>query len=63
MPKTLSLDDVANEMRDWQNNPSSKASAQTVWDPNLGLFVQLAPGEKLSPGQVPLNTLALSRIT
>lgn len=58
MPKTLSLDDVANEMRDRQNNPSSKASAQTVWDPNLGTFVQLAPGEKLSPGQAPLNTLA-----
>lgn len=58
MPKPLSLDEVANEMRDRQNNPTSNASAQTVWDPDRGVFVQLAPGEKLGSNQTPLNTLA-----
>ena len=58
MPKPLSLDEVANEMRDRQNNPTSNASARTVWDPERAIFVQLAPGEQLGTNQTPLNTLA-----
>ena len=58
MPKPLSLDEVANEMRERQNNPTSNSSAQTVWDPEKGIFVQLAPGEKLGATQTPLNTMA-----
>ncbi len=58
MPKPLSLDEVANEMRDRQTNPTSKTSTQTVWDSDAGMFVQLAPGEKPKATQNPLNTLA-----
>lgn len=58
MPKPLSLDEVANEMQERQNNPTSNAAAQTVWDPERGIFVQLAPGERLGAKQTPLNTLA-----
>lgn len=57
MSKPLSLDELANEMRNNQNNPTSNASARTVWDPNNCCFRHLAPGEEPSATQTPLNTL------
>ncbi len=58
MPQPLSLDAVANEMRERQANPSSNSSSQMVWDPEQAAFVRLRPGETPTSGQAPMNTLA-----
>lgn len=61
MSQPLSLDQLSNEMRERQSNPTANKSAsagQTVWDPDQGMFVHINPGEQLKEGQAPLNTLA-----
>ncbi|MCM1110980.1 MAG: hypothetical protein NC336_07230 [Clostridium sp.] len=58
MPQPLSLDAVADQMRQQQANPTANTSSQTVWDPELGMFVQLGPGETPKNDQQPLNVLA-----
>lgn len=56
--KPLSLDEVAAEMRERQTNPEANSTAQTVWDSELGIFVQLAPGQQPSSTQNPMNKIA-----
>ena len=61
MSQPLSLDQLSNEMRERQSNPTAdklKAAGQTVWDPEQGMFVHIGANENLKPGQGPLNILA-----
>ena len=57
MAQPLSLDQVANEMRDRQAHPGSNKSSQTVWDADTCMFVQLSPGETPKANQNPLSIL------
>ncbi|MGM9853489.1 MAG: hypothetical protein ACI30N_05940 [Muribaculaceae bacterium] len=61
MSQPLSLDQLSNEMRERQSNPTadkSAAAGQTVWDPDQGMFVHINAGEKPKANQAPLNILA-----
>lgn len=56
MSRPLSLDEVANTMRDIQANPKSNTiGAQTYWDSKEGVFKQKSPGEQLGEGDLSIN--------
>ena len=58
MPQPLSLDDIANEMRDRQAHPNSNSNSQMVWDSENGTFVKLRPGETPKSNQTPMGKFA-----
>ena len=58
MPQSVSLDDLANAMRNEQENPGSGNSSQMVWDAERGMFVKLNSNERPTSTQTPMNVLS-----